>query len=665
MGDFDKAEAETVIGRLVGGIANAGHSELRMAQIPAWKTAINVIDATGRTLIQRLPSSAEWELIFEYEIPRRQKRPDVILLADDVIFVIEFKAGAESFTGADKWQTLSYALDLSDFHQESHGRTTVPVLVATQAAAHQNETIESDGVFPVQLHNPATLAEGIEAIVAGHHTEAATRIDPESWVNSPYRPSRTIIEAAEHLYQHHDVREISHAYAQNLTGTTDCLIRAMQAAQRERRRICCFVTGVPGAGKTLAGLNAVHDPQIRRDGRPSGVFLSGNGPLVKVVSEALARGKSESGIPKNERKRSVRAFIHNVHTFLREHLADSARVPPEHVVIFDEAQRAWNAAQMEKKNDVPRSEAELLIEIMERCPDWSVVIALVGGGQEIHVGEAGLAEWGAALQRAAQSWEVWASPEALTGGTSVAGSQLFAGQHIQSVHTPDPLPRLTVIHEPDLHLHVSVRSHRAQRIAEWVNCVLSGDAAAAREVVQHFGEFPIALTRDLATARAWLHDHRVDDLRRAGLVASSGALRLRAYGVEVSPGFRQGFKYEDWFLGPPDDVRSSSFLEVPATEFEIQGLEIDWAGVCWGNDFWFDSVDETWRFQRFKGARWFQVKKPNLRQFVLNKYRVLLTRAREGMIVWVPRGIETDATLPPEQFDGTAEFLREAGLKEM
>jgi hypothetical protein len=655
LGEFDKTTAATVIGHLVANVAAAGHHELKLAQVPAWQTAIEVMDVVARTLIARHGGAAAWELILEYEIPRRQKRPDVILLADDLIFVIEFKAGATGYAIADQWQALSYALDLYDFHLESHERTIIPILLSTEAPSRVNPQVEGKGVCQVQFHNPTTLAEGIEAVYAHCHQAERPPIEAARWVASGYRPSRTIIEAAERLYQQHDVREISHASARNLSGTTDCLLRAIQTAQRAHKRLCCFVTGVPGAGKTLAGLNAVHDPEVRREGRPPGVFLSGNGPLIKIVSEALARSQSGAAGDKNERIRRIRAFIQNVHAFLKEYATETTRVPPEHVVIFDEAQRAWNAAQMNKKKKVARSEADLLLEIVGRCPDWSVVIALVGGGQEIHDGEAGLSEWGDALRRTSKSWEIWASPEALDGGPSVAGSRLFGGARPAEISLRE---------EPDLHLHVSVRSHRAQRIAEWVNHVVVGDAEAASQVALQFGKFPIALTRELAKAREWLHCHRIDENRRAGLVASSGALRHRAFGIEVSSGFRQGFPYEDWFLGKPPDVRSSSFMEVAATEFEIQGLEIDWSGVCWGNDFWFDTAGGKWRFQRFKGRRWFQVKKEEQRRFVVNKYRVLLTRAREGLIVWVPRGSKTDETLLQSQFDGTAEFLQRCGLRE-
>ena len=486
------------------------------------------------------------------------------------------------------------------------------------------------------------------------HLPSARSIDPVVWIDSPYRPTLTIVQAAEELYASHDVREINHRYADNLTGTTDCLVEAIDSAQRGRRRILCFVTGVPGAGKTLAGLQAVHNPVLRRDGRPAGVFLSGNGPLVKIVSAALARSPTDKGLSKKERLRHVRTFIQNVHAFLNEHLIAKDRVPPEHVIIFDEAQRAWDARQMQKKKDVARSEPDLLLEVAARSPDWTVVIALVGGGQEIHNGEAGLAEWGKAVSSSPLDWEVWASPEALSGGASVAGARLFA----------ENAGAVGVKCDSRLHLDVSVRSHRAQRIAEWVNHIVTGNSSLAASVASEFGEFPVVVTRDLETARNWLKEH-CDPEHRAGLIASSGALRLRAFGIELSSGFRQTFPYEHWFLGPSEDSRSSGAFEVAASEFEIQGLELDWTCLCWGNDLWQDGHSAKWAFQKLSGAKWQRVKSAVNQQYVLNKYRVLLTRARQGMVIWVPRGRAGDATLLPKQFDGTAEFLRAAGIQSL
>jgi len=650
---FDRDAAASVIGALTSSVALAGFASLRTSQVRAWGEQLSLIDRVLRELLALRPSAREWTIALEYSIPRRQKTPDLVVLADDLIFVIEFKIGADRFDESSRWQAQSYALDLRDFHRESHRRVIVPILVASNADACANPELNRGTGCPVQCHNAVTLPRAIDTAYERLHDSAREPINPAAWLESPYRPTLTIIEAAEQLYSQHTVREISHAYADNLSGTTDCLVTAIEMAQRESRRIICFVTGVPGAGKTLAGLDAVHDPTLRHRGRPAGVFLSGNGPLVKIVSAALARPNHGTGESKRERERRVRTFIQNVHTFLKEHMRDVSRVPPEHVVIFDEAQRAWNAAKMMRKSDVAHSEAELVLDIVGRCDNWSVVIALVGGGQEIHDGEAGLAAWGDAICRSQIDWDVWASPEAIDGGSSVAGSRLFADTMQRSE---------SVRRDSRLHLSVSVRSHRAQQIAEWVNHVVNGNAELAAASAAQFGEFPIALTRDLQSARNWLRDHVGED-RRAGLVASSGALRLRPFGLELSPGFRREFPYEHWFLAPSNDPRASSSLEVAASEFEIQGLELDWTGVCWGNDFWFDANSRELRFQRFSGSKWLRVRSESDRQFIANKYRVLLTRAREGMIIWVPSGVERDTTLPPEQFDGTAEFLTEAGLR--
>lgn len=578
----------------------------------------------------------------------------MVLLAEDVIFVIEFKIGSEAFTDADRWQALAYGLDLRDYHEASKQRAIIPILVATEAKggfAYDISDVDSGVVY---CHSSDTLASGIAELFATKHDASCPAIDPETWINSPYRPSLTIIEAAETLFQRHSVREISHGYADNLSTTTETLLDAIRTAQSERRRIICFVTGVPGAGKTLTGLSAVHNPTIRQDGRPPGVFLSGNGPLVKIVSAALARCTQEDETTR-ERERLVRSFIYNVHSFLKEHLGENRPAPAEHVVIFDEAQRAWDARQFARKNGINRSEASLLLDVMSRCADWSVVIALVGGGQEIHDGEAGLAEWGRAIVAAEIPWDVWASPEAMEGGTSVAGSRLFANVNPLSV----PVRRAS-----DLHLHVSVRSPRAQHLAEWVNYVLAGDANSAARTAAAFGDFPMAMTRDLDTARKWLCDRRGED-RRAGLLASSGAIRHRRFGIEVSSGFRRGYNYADWFLNDSSDPRSSSALEVAATEFEVQGLELDWTCVCWASDFCRNCVTNQWEFRSFRGKRWQRINAADRQTFLQNKYRVLLTRAREGMVIWVPRGLPCDPTLSADHFDGTADFLRSAGIRNL
>ncbi|MGI8785235.1 MAG: DUF2075 domain-containing protein [Acidobacteriota bacterium] len=468
-----------------------------------------------------------------------------------------------------------------------------------------------------------------------------------------------IIEAAEEIFRGHQVREIAHAAANNLEETTRAIIQRVQWAQAEKRRVICFVTGVPGAGKTLTGLSAVHDPSLREGGRPAAVFLSGNGPLVKVVRSALVRDRKGKGKRGQDAKREVSTFIQNVNQFLEQYGVKSTDVaPPEHVVVFDEAQRAWNAKQMEKKKHGAFSEPHKMLDVMERCSDWSVIVALVGGGQEIHDGEGGLAEWGNAIRERALPWEVVASPEALYGGPSVSGQSLFE---------KSKSPTFRVHESGEMHLNTSVRSFRAQIVSEWVKAVLDGNPERARELVRGAEEFPLALTRQLADARHWLRmragEEKVSGL--IGLVASSSALRLRAHGLEVSSAFRQGYPFEDWFLAPGDDVRSSAQLEVAATEFECQGLELDWVGVCWGDDMTFDQKEGAWSLRRFRASKWQNVKDATNRQFALNKYRVLLTRARRGMVIWVPQGDVIDPTRDPSRLDETATYLLACGVPAM
>ena len=328
--------------------------------------------------------------------------------------------------------------------------------------------------------------------------------------------------------------------------------------------------------------------------------------------------------------------------------------PPEHVVVFDEAQRAWDGEQMHLKKRGSKSEAELMLDVMARCPDWAVIVALIGFGQEIHQGEAGLAEWGRALERRSENWLVMAPPVVLD--RRVEGSMcLFAS---------GPSDILAIGREPHLHLATSIRSHRARLVGDWVQAVIDCDSHTAKTLFEDSTDFPIRFTRDLATARTWLRTQcgTLPYPGNCGLVASSGALRLRAHGLEVSSGFRRGFPYEDWFLAGPDDVRSAAMLEVAATEFECQGLELDWVGVCWGGDLVFDANSHSWLTRRFAGSRYLSVNNPVSQRFLLNKYRVLLTRARKGMIIWVPPGSAADATREAKHFDATADFLDTCGI---
>ncbi len=656
---FLVSETNYVTGALASAVASSGMATQHSRQILVWGSQVNLLQVELSKVVQAHSAAKNWHIILEYELPRRQKRPDVVILAEDVIIVIEFKFGAESYDSGGRWQVEDYAFNLRDFHAESVGRHIVPILCATNAPGRVIDVAPSfdSRIFPLLLANSRNLSECILQSFRVAHRPDAQPINPTKWIDSAYRPTLTIIEAAEQLYRNHDVREISHSYADNLESTTDLLTEVVTDAKKNGKHCICFVTGVPGAGKTLTGLNVVHDPLIRSKQGPSGIFLSGNGPLVKVVREALVQNQIQAGRRRQECEHEVSTFIQNVHSFLMHHLDHQEEAPHEHVIIFDEAQRAWDRAQMNRKRAVDASEPALILEVMERFQDWAVVVALVGGGQEIFLGEAGLEEWGRALLETKTPWTVVASPEVLTGGASVAGHKLF-GERLPE--------KFEFREETAAHLNVSVRSYRAQRIAEWVNDLLVPDAQTASLKVHELREFPLVVTRDLDSARKWLRERSgMDPHQRCGLVASSGDHRIRAYGIEVSTGFRQNYPYEKWFLGSPDDIRSSFSLEVAATEFECQGLELDWVGVCWGGDLTLDEHDYIWEFRKFRGAEWQSCRVVEEQAYIINRYRVLLTRARLGMIIWVPPGSDDDPSRDPSRFDRIYAYLRVAGVRDL
>lgn len=653
---FMLADDAKLLGELTSSVASTGIISTRTSQIETWKTQITLLKRCTYSLLERHEAAKDWRLILEYELPRRQKRPDAILLAEDIVVVIEFKVGASFHDASSRWQVENYCLNLRDFHSGSSGRTIVPVLCSTAAPSVTSSSLLSNSyVAPVQLANSDDLADVLFLAYSTQHDPRRVPIDAEVWIDAPYRPTLSVIEAAERLYENHDVREISHSYACNLDATTDLLAEVIKEARAHNQRYVCFVTGVPGAGKTLTGLNVVHNPSLRAKGGPSGIFLSGNGPLVKVVREALVLSQQRAGRRRQDSAHEVSTFIQNVHQFLRYHREHPATPPHEHVVIFDEAQRAWNRDQMQRKQGVEHSEATELFDVMDRLEGWAVIIALVGGGQEIFLGEAGLEEWGRAVA-VRPDWRVVASPEVVYGGASVSGHRLFSdGVPPGIMFRPEPLA----------HLRVGVRSFRAQQLAEWVDAVLTLDTERAHSLVPDQREFPLHFTRDLEVAKTWLRARsQAGDGQRAGLIATSEDQRLRAYGLERSSAFRLDYSFEKWFLMQPADVRSSHALEVAASEFECQGLELDWVGLCWGGDLT-PSGAGGWDYRKFRGSSWHQVHGESERTYVRNRYRVLLTRARLGMVIWVPPGKVSDPTLDPVRFDQVQSLLEAAGVPEL
>ncbi len=588
------------------------------------------------------------------------RRIDVVTIIGSVIFVMEFKVGEDEFKAYAEDQVWDYALDLKNFHETSTGQWIAPIVIATQAKntlTTINETRQSDKLlFPI-LCNEDLLEPVIAEVLRYAEGE---KIDISHWEQGRYRPTPTIIEAAMALYNGHSVTEISRSDAEaiNLSVTSDIISEIIQLSRDNSQKSICFVTGVPGAGKTLVGLN-IATLHIDKETELYSVFLSGNGPLVKIFREALARDKvrfeKERGIKlrKNEAMSAVKSFIQNVHNFRDECLID-LRPPQEHIALFDEAQRAWNLEQtasfMQQKKNTPafnQSEPEFLISCLDRHPDWAVVVCLVGGGQEINKGEAGIGEWIESLDRSFPNWHIYISSR-LTDSEYDA-ENILARTGVQ--------PRIII--KDELHLAVSMRSFRAEHVSLLVKQLLdlkSEQASVTLSKIQ--AKYPIVITRDLHKAKQWMQQ-QARGSERYGIVVSSQAERLKPYAIDV----KSPMDPIHWFLDGKEDVRSSYYLEDVATEFDIQGLELDWACITWDADFRLGRTG--WQHWSFVGSKWNRINKNERKVYQKNAYRVLLTRARQGMVIVVPSGSEADPTRKSEFYDPTYEYLKTIGFQEI
>jgi hypothetical protein len=596
-------------------------------------------------------------VFFEFNIPRMGRRVDVVLLIGPMVFAIEFKVGEQKFDRASVNQVWDYALDLKNFHEASHDALIAPILVATKSSrpASLSFVLDADRVFRPVLTNAKEIRTVIES---GLKAAQGAFLDAHAWSSSSYRPTPTIVEAARALYARHSVEAI-HSFdagAQNLDKTSKRVEELIDDAREHKRKYICFVTGVPGAGKTLVGLNVA--TQRRDEDKPThAVFLSGNGPLVSVLREALTRDEYDrrklggEKVRKGQIGESVKAFIQNIHHFRDEGLIDSSP-PAEHVVIFDEAQRAWNLQQtanfMQRKKgraNFDQSEPDFLISYMDRHKDWAVIICLVGGGQEINTGEAGIGEWLNAAHNRFAHWQLFVSSR-LVDSEYAAGRAMDMLRGGNSTHFDD-----------SLHLAVSMRSFRAENVSAFVKALLDCEKQQAREVYRQIANrFPIVLTRNLDSAKGWIRS-RARGTERYGLVASSKAMRLKPHAVDI----RVAVDPIHYFLNDSHDTRSSYYLEDAATEFQVQGLELDWACVTWDADFRFNGLG--WNHHDFRGSRWCNIANTDNRNYLRNAYRVLLTRARQGMVIFIPTGDANDPTRLPEFYDSTFHYLRELGVQ--
>lgn len=644
--DFLKKLPETIIGEIsVNGRLGHIHTELY-----AWEFQVN--------LLKDVLKNQEGRLFFEFSIPRMGKRVDCILIIKHVVFVIEFKVGEKEFLNQNIEQVWDYALDLKNFHQPSHESLLVPILVATHSKAVSNEIYlpsHNDNLVNPLKTNAENLYNTIQKVL--HFFEEAKNIDIDLFVKGSYSPTPSMIEAAVNLFNHHNVEEITRhdAGATNLKITTKYISETIEYAKCNGKKIICFVTGVPGAGKTLVGLKVATEHLDKAKGNTS-VFLSGNKPLVDILQEALSRDKIiqerniGNKITKGQARQNVKSFIQIIHHYRDEYLRDE-NPPYDHVAIFDEAQRAWTKEQtvkfMQQKKGIlnfPFSEPEFLISCLDRHNDWAVVICLVGGGQEINTGEAGISEWLYAIKNNFTKWETRISPN------------LFESEYNTQQAISDLKEVSQVTFNANLHLSVSMRSFRAEFLSKLIKEILDVDSNAERTLYELQNKYPIVITRDLNKAKDWLQE-KARGSERFGVVVSSQAYRLKPLAIDV----KTQINHVNWFLDGREDIRSSNFLEDVATEFQVQGLELDWACVVWDADLRF--AKSEWQTYSFVGTKWQNIHKEMRKKYLINAYRVLLTRARQGMVIVVPQGDDEDHTRKPEFYNPTFEYLKSLGIK--
>ncbi len=642
--DFLAKPSNSIIGDLV--LNNEFPTEA--TQRDAWLFQIEFLKASLK--------DRTGQIYFEYAIPRMGKRIDAVVIDQNLIFVIEFKVGQKDFLISDIDQVWDYALDLKNFHETSHTALLAPILIATEAKDFTHPERFAVGVDDLMAPIKSSASQFPDIYRSILSSAAGTNVDHVSWADGRYSPTPTIVEAAIALYRQHSVDEISRkdASAKNLKLTSSAVSDIISTSRERGEKAICFVTGVPGAGKTLVGLD-IATKYLDASGGSQSVFLSGNGPLVAILTEALARDavdiakKKNLKLKKGEARSQVKAFIQNVHHYRDEYLRDE-RAPIDHVAIFDEAQRAWNhhktADFMKRKKNVvafPHSEPEFLVSCLDRHTDWAVIVCLVGGGQEINSGEAGIGEWIDSIDRSFPNWKIYVSDRLID-------SEYDAVRSLEKFETQS-----NIVRNNDLHLAVSMRSFRAEKVSSFVKNVLDREVEAAKDDLAKFRHrYPIVLTRNLEKAKSWLRE-KARGSERYGIIVSSNAQRLKPLAIDV----KSPMNPVKWFLEGKQDVRSSYYLKDVATEFHVQGLELDWACVTWDADF--RHTRSGWSTHSFVGDKWHRVKKDERQQYLKNAYRVLLTRARQGMVIVVPEGNGEDHTRLGEFYDSTYEYLSGIG----
>ena len=642
--EFLDEKPETLLGKLMV----SDEFSTTDLQKNAWRIEIDILQ-------DQLRSVENGDIAFEYTIPRMGHRIDVVCIIRGLIFLLEFKVGDSEYRKSTADQVMDYALDLKYFHELSADRYIIPISIPTEAPSVCNEvSFMEDKISNVLKCTKDNIGLTINSVLSSVQDQDLSIAD---WINSRYAPTPTIIEAAQAMYRNHSVKDISRndAGAHNLTATTETINQIIDDCKRNHKKAICFVTGVPGAGKTLAGLNIANE-RHNFDADEHAVFLSGNGPLVDILQAALAKDRSSRmGITIAEAKKETKSFIQIIHRFRDEALTTN-NPPAEKVAIFDEAQRAWNEESltdfMKRKKGVDafnQSEPEFLIRIMDRHQDWAVIVCLVGGGQEIYNGEAGIIDWFRALQKKFRNWHIYLSDK-------ITDSEYVGNSSIEEL-----LTGCSYSLRPALHLGVSLRSFRSEKLAEFVKLLLDNEPSAAAAVYSELSiHYPIILTRDLDKAKEWIRK-KARGTERYGLLASSEGKRLRGIGIWVP----SVINHVGWFLNEKGNVDSSYFFEVAASEFKVQGLEIDYSILAWDADL--RRSGKGFDYFKFRGTRWNHVNNMQQQKYLKNAYRVLMTRARQGMIIFVPSGTdpEDDPTRDSAFYDDIYKYLRSCGIKEL
>ena len=642
---FIDDDSDNILGQLV----RHSFRDITDDQRDAWEKQI--------TELQRRLSACDMEgdIIFEYDIVRLGKRIDVILLIRNMVYSLEFKNGKNVYTAQDAQQAEDYAIDIKNFHKESEDLYVCPILIATDADEYKGtQTIGcySDKQVYLQRENIETLFPKIEQVTGKYGDDG--KIDFEKWFNSPYHPTPTIIAAAVEAYMSHDLTEIANSEA----GQDDkekCeseIDKIIQYAQTNSKKCACFITGVPGAGKTLVGLNIV--AKNLKEGRDNySVYISGNGPLVKVLREALVKRIKEEKKYNSKTHAAVNALIQDSFNFKKDNVERDAPTV-EKILIFDEAQRVWNKEKMASKHKKPElsiSEPNLLYKIMDRHDKWAVIICLVGLGQDIYDGEVGINEWFSCGINNYTDWELFYSP------------RIF--DQIEDTNIDrEMIEKCDRCHPVDnLHLGVSIRTFRSEKQSLFIDQLLNNQPDESKKTFDVLSEsYPIWVTRDVDKAKQWAKQ-QVRGSQRCGMLACSSAQRLKPEGIYVST----EIDVKNWFLAPSDDLRSSNMMEVVASEFKIQGLEIDWAVVCWDADLRRTKDGTGWEYYSFRGTKWNRRIKPEQQRYLINSYRVLLTRARQGFVIFIPHGVESseDPTRNKEYYDGIYNYLKKCGIQDL